>query len=336
MSKISKFMSHMIVIAITLSTGPMFYPTIANSAEILILKSRVQVQKKYVTLGDIFTNATGYQRNKPLFRSPELGSQGTVSIELLIAAAKRMDFTFETPINQKEITVSRPARTIKATSIEKQILNELGKQLHKTPDQIINLSFTTPLTDKMVPLNQVGKLTLINFAYDKFQKSFRATLSLTGQNNAGQNLTFSGKASIKISRPVLAHAIKRGDKISASDIEYKSFDPFRIPRDIVTTSSKIIGLTSTKNLRTGSFLRTSNLETPKMITKNQLVTVLFKKAGLIVKTQGKALDGGAKGEAISVMNVHSKRIVHGIIQSPGLVVIQTVDLSAFKQTAQLN
>lgn len=334
MRNISKFMLQ--VIAIILSTAPMLSPTIANSTEILILKPHVQVQKDFVTLGDLFTNATGYQRNKPLFRSPNLGRQGTVSIEHLIAAAKRMDFTFETPLNQKEITVSRPARIIKAATIEKQIRNELGKQLHITSDQIISLSFTTPLTDKMVPLNQVGKLILNSFTYDKYQKSFQATLSPSDQNSASHTLKISGKASIKISRPVLTHAIKRGDKISTSDIEYKSFDPFRVPRDIVTMSSKIIGLTSTKNLRTGSFLRTSDLETPKMITKNQLVTVLFKKAGLIVKTQGKALDGGAKGEAISVMNVHSKRIVHGIIQSPGLVIIQTIDLSTFKQTAQLN
>ena len=55
--------------------------------------------------------------------------------------------------------------------------------------------------------------------------------------------------------------------------------------------------------------------------RNETVTLVYQVPGLFLTMRGKALESGAEGDAVSVLNMHSKRTVHGIVSGPGRVTL---------------
>ena len=312
----------------------------AGAIEILQLKQHVEVATDIVTLADIFPNARQYRRTA-LFKSPALGREGQVSIKHLIDAAERFGFTFETPVNLKSITVSRPARTIAVQDFNQKLEREIEKYITKSDDQTLTFKTDTPMKEQHVPLHFSGRIMLKSLHYDKSSKSFRAVfapLETEARPELAHQYTrrINGQLEIAYLRPVLSKPIKRGETINAHDLEMRAFGQYRIPKNSLRAKADIIGKTATTNLRQGAFIASRDVETTKIITKNQLVTLIFNKAGLSLKTQGKAMADGGMNDSISVMNIHSKRIVHGTVKSPGVVVIETPSPVELKKTAQLH
>lgn len=307
-----------------------------KATQILKLKPSIEVHGDIVRLSDLFPNAVE-DRDKPLFKSPDLGRQGTVAIEHLIDAASRYGFTFDTPLNMKEITVSRPARTIKADRFETHLHKQLNKLIDTAPDQNLSFNFSSPLTNQMVPLHLSGQLKLLNFSYNKVNKKFHAEFAPKDALTNRFNRTINGTTSITYKRPILKRAIQVGEAITKSDLEYKNFSRFQLSKNSLKNTNNIIGKIATKALKAGNFIKVQDLEIARLIKKNELVTIIFRRSGLSLKTQGKAMADGSLNETIAVMNLQSKRMVNGVIKSAGIVMIQNTTIPpAFQKTAQLN
>jgi flagella basal body P-ring formation protein FlgA len=308
----------------------------AEAADIYKLKAKVTVEKDTVTLGDLF-EGVGVRHDTPVFKSPALGKEGTIRLETLIDIATRYGFTFDTPLHLKAITVTRPARTISANEIEQLIKARLSKHIKLEGSTSLKLTYTQPLKPIQVPLSYSGHFHLTDLAYDRFTKKFTVTLAPADAINAAYHKTLKGHVTRREARPVLKRDIKRGDIISNEDIEIKHFPPSRIAKSVLAKTRTIVGMTAARAMKAGSFIRTSDLDTPKLVKKNQLVMLVFEKNGMMLKTRGKAMTDGERGESISVMNIQSKRMIEGTIQSAGVVVIHDATSNGtFKKTAQLN
>ena len=53
------------------------------------------------------------------------------------------------------------------------------------------------------------------------------------------------------------------------------------------------------------------------------MTLVYEVPGIILTVRGKAIDGGAEGDVISVLNEQSKRTVQGVVVASGRVVVST-------------
>lgn len=340
--KISKITA--LILTSLLSYIVLSLPTHAIGAEVLKLKTNIEVKKDIVTLGDIFENMSRYQ-NEAIFKSPALGRQGTVRIERLIEAAERYDFTFETPLNLKKITVSRPARQIKPETVKSFILNKIKQEnthsRYNKASQLKNittkLNFRTPLNTIMVPLSFSGNLKFKQFKFNQIRRTFEVTIQPTEANGKNFSKTLTGSIKTVALHPVLKRTLKKGDTIDSSDIEFLEFSPNRIPNNTIQSKHQLIGKVASKSLSAGSFIRGTDIEKRKVIKKDQLVTLILEKPGLSLKTQGKAITSASLNETISVMNIQSKRIIHGVVKAPGLVMVQTkIYEKKSLKTAQLN
>ena len=61
---------------------------------------------------------------------------------------------------------------------------------------------------------------------------------------------------------------------------------------------------------------------PDLVQRSEPVTLVYEVPGVVLTLRGKAIDGGAEGDTISVMNEQSKRVVQGTIVGPGRVAIR--------------
>ena len=96
-----------------------------------------------------------------------------------------------------------------------------------------------------------------------------------------------------------------------------------IGRDIVSDGEQAIGLAARTALQPGQPLRMADLMKPELVQRNETVTLVYEVPGVKLTVRGKAAEGGAEGDVISVLNEQSKRTVQGVVVGAGRVVIST-------------
>jgi flagella basal body P-ring formation protein FlgA len=87
-----------------------------------------------------------------------------------------------------------------------------------------------------------------------------------------------------------------------------------------------------RQLRAGQAIKTADLAKPDLVQRDQNVTLIYEAPGLYLTMRGKALDNGTEGDAVSVMNLQSKRTVTGTVTGRGQVSI-TPPVSRLPQTS---
>lgn len=105
--------------------------------------------------------------------------------------------------------------------------------------------------------------------------------------------------------------------LSAADIAL-SDDPVEgalsDPRDA-------IGLETRVAIYPGHPIREGDLAPPALVERNQTIMLVFQRGGLTIRAEGRALDRGAVGETIRVMNSTSKAVVSAVIGTDGSVYV---------------
>ena len=119
------------------------------------------------------------------------------------------------------------------------------------------------------------------------------------------------------------HPIERGAVLKDGDVGIERRARADVGRDIVVDLSQAVGLAARAALQPGRPLRSAELMKPELVSRNETVTLVFEIPGILLTVRGKALDGGAEGDTISVLNEQSKRTVQGVVVGPGRVMISS-------------
>ena len=82
----------------------------------------------------------------------------------------------------------------------------------------------------------------------------------------------------------------------------------------------------------GRPVRRSDIEYPKLVKRNAMVTIVYKVPGMILKSKGKALADGTKGQMVPIMNLRSKLTMEAEVTGTGSVSVST-QTSPPKRTA---
>lgn len=74
-------------------------------------------------------------------------------------------------------------------------------------------------------------------------------------------------------------------------------------------------------LHAGRPIRAADLGPPALVERNGLVTLAYRRGGLAILAEGRALGRAGLGEAVRVMNLASRATVSGVVAGPGLVAV---------------
>jgi flagella basal body P-ring formation protein FlgA len=88
--------------------------------------------------------------------------------------------------------------------------------------------------------------------------------------------------------------------------------------------SALIGMETRVVLYAGRPILAEHVGPPAVVNRNQIVPLVFRKSGLSISTAGRALDRGAEGDIIRVMNMSSRTTLFGTVLEDG-----SVDVSGF-------
>ena len=293
-----------------------------NAAPHPVLKADVVVNGDLVRIGDVVDNA-GIIAKVPIFRAPDLGMTGTVPAEAVADAVQQYKLIGLDTNGLSEVTITRAARMIPAKAVEDEVARALADQYQLGAAKDLMISFDRTLRAMYVSPAAVGEPRVTRISYDNRSNRFDADIDLpTGADSRG-TLRLGGQAIPTVQVIVMAHAVDRGAMLKDSDLDVQRKPRAEITRDAITDRDQVIGLAARDSLSTGRALRPSDLMRPELVQRNDIVTLTYDMPGLSLTVRGKATEGGAKGDTVTVLNEQSKRMLQGVVVGPGRVAVIT-------------
>jgi flagella basal body P-ring formation protein FlgA len=117
---------------------------------------------------------------------------------------------------------------------------------------------------------------------------------------------------VTVLRPVRAGTMLSADHLAFADVAAE--DGFDDPRDLV-------GLEARVNLFPGRPIRDRDVGLPTVVQRNAVVPLIFRRGGLVITLEGRAMGRAGEGEAVRVMNLSSRSTVTGTATASGAVVV---------------
>jgi flagella basal body P-ring formation protein FlgA len=291
------------------------------------LRASITVTSDVVRVGDLIDNA-GSAALIPLYRSPDLGTTGALPVAHVLAVLRAKQVIGVMTGDIKEVQVTRLARTLVNKDLETAVASALERRFGLGDAANITVTFDRGIADMRLDASNTGVLQPVATRYDARSGRFDIAFEINNDNNpAPTKLRFTGTAIETVEVAVLTRDIDRVDLLKASDVAME-----RRPKAEVTgeaaSRDRTLGMQLRRPMRAGTPIRVADIVKPDFVQRDQNVTVIYQVPGIYLTTRGKAIESGAEGDTISVLNLQTKRTLSGVVTGRGQVTVQGASQAA--------
>lgn len=285
-----------------------------------VLRAQVEVTDELVRIGDVIENA-GVAAKIAIYRAPDLGTVGALPTAAVLATLRAHQVIGVDTRGLREVIVTRLARSLPAKEIEQQVIETLQRRHGFGDAEDVALSFDREIETQTLPASYDGALQLVAERFDRRSGRFDISFEIAGNaNSAAVRVRATGTAVETMTATVLTRSIERNEIIKVSDVANERRPKAEIPSDAAGRDAAV-GMQARRTLRGGQLLRTTDLAKPDLVTRDQGVTLIYQAAGIYLTSRGKALETGAEGDVVNVLNLQSKRTVAATVVGRGQVLI---------------
>lgn len=285
------------------------------------LKRAVTVSSEIVRIGDLVDNA-GAAADTPIFRSPDLGTTGSVSVQQVLDVLKAHHMYLIDTGTVSAVEVTRAGRTIDFSDIDARIARAFAGRYGLGEAKDLTVTLDVSPRPIVVDASATGDLVLRSAVVSPLSGRFEVTYDLPGPSASRRPMRFTGTVVETLAVAVTTRALAPGATVRPSDVVLERRPKAQAGSDTVGATADAIGLALRIPVRAGQPLRRSDLTVPKIVHRDEEITLTYEVPGILLTTRGKALEGGAEGDVISVINVESKRAIQGIVTGPSRVAIK--------------
>lgn len=279
-----------------------------------MLRSMVTVNSPIVTVGDMFEGAD-LLAEQALFRAPQPGTSGNVSIEAIQVAAAKIGLTQFVNPGVLSVKVARSGTLVAQNLIEDLIRDDLSRRGIIT----VGISAEFTLTGGFPEIyadQQAAPATLLNLQYTQGSGEFSARFAVAGKPAP---LETKGRLELYVEMPHLIASLPSGKVITADDVEMRPVQLRFAQASGMPELDQVIGKQLRRPARAGMMVRPSDLMAPQLIARNDAVIVYFRNGPLTLTVKGQALNAAAYGETVSVLNTLSNKVINGFAVEAGAV-----------------
>ena len=173
----------------------------------------------------------------------------------------------------------------------------------------------------ILPNDQPASMVITRFSTDANNKTFEATIAAPSAENPIQNFQIKGHMNAIITVPVLVSNLQSGHIITMQDIKHIQIKEREFTKDTIADPTILVGMTARRVILAGRPIKASEMIAPKLIERGEIVTLSLNVGTMALTTQAKALQDGAKGEIIRVVNTASNKTLQAIITGTNQVSI---------------
>lgn len=293
----------------------------AVAQETPVLRASVTVSGDVVRVGDFVSNA-GTASSIALFRAPDPGNVGSLPVEQVLAALRSQNVIGVDTRDIREVEVARASRAVAEQEVRDRIARALAGRNGFGDAADIVVTFDRDVATLQFDA-AAGPMEIASLRYSAGTRRFDVLFTIaTELRNTPARLRFTGTAVETAEVAVLARNVERGDIIRSSDVVVERRPRSELQGDGVS-QAQVLGLAAKRAMRSGQALRATDLAKAEVVQRDQAVTIVVRMPGIHLTMRGKAVEAGAEGDTVNVINLQSKRTVQGTVIGPGQVLAVT-------------
>lgn len=292
-----------------------------------VLQSNIAVEGRTITLGDLFTpesfSAAPEAARVVIAAAPMPGEHTSLDAYRLTKFCAEHGIDWPNTQKLDMIPVARVGDVVPPDLVKAQLLDAAAAQ---GLDGKLALAFSGAMPAINIPIGAEASVAVDALDLDARTGQFRARLRAPANDTTAPSVAVIGRVYQVIEVPVLTRDMRPGEVIAKGDFEWTDIAADRLGQNILTNTADLVGTTPKRMLRAGQAIRIGDVAPPVVIKKGDLVAMLVSTPGMSLTAQGRALDEGAAGDTIRVMNSSSKRTIEGTVKGPGQVMVGAISL----------
>ena len=296
-----------------------------DSTTPLQMKQNVVVDAPVIRLGDLFNQPVS-GGDTPVAPAPKPGQTISLDYRFLnqLARAYRLDVSQTQKFDR--ILVARKAQLIKADAVIAAVSQAIQQRTQHSAN--LDIAFDSGQLQFTLPTNVEATVGVQGLNFDPSTNRFVAVLVVPAKGPTLISQQVIGTVYEKMEVPVLNRLVSAGDTIQATDIDWVSTRIDQIYPSTLTDAQQMIGRVAKRPLPAGQLVRANDIINQPAVHKNSLITITVQTAQMSLTVRGKAMEDGAIGQSIRVMNVNSRKQLVGVVKDAATVVIPPTGLMA--------
>ena len=286
----------------------------ATQAAAATLKPMTTLHTSVVRLSDLFDDA-GRNADRVLGPGPAPGARIVVGSRQLAAIARSFGVAWKPDFAAERAVLERPGRPLTRAEAMGALSAALVSAGAPADAEIEIAAFDPP----MVPADGTVTPIVTQLDYDGGSGRFTAQLSLSAGGTDVAALRVAGRAQPMLEVAVAAIRLLPGTILSAADLRLARLPAARVPTGAAHRVEDAVGKQLRIQAAPGTPLPLAELAVPTLVRRDARVLMLADGPGLSLTAEGRALENGADGEHIRVLNPASRAVLDAVVIGEGRV-----------------
>lgn len=291
--------------------GLLFLASLPSHA--ITLKKETVIEDDYLRLGHVFEGLTDH-KDYILAPAPVPGNKTILNAYSLNTIAKAFGLPWQAPNHFSQAVIKRSATIVDYDTIVFTLAQELKDKL---PHDQFRVELSNRSTSMVLPSDYAPTIHVKAMTYDNRRQVF--TADIQGSDNS--TMTVNGRVVHTLEVPVLQNNMKAGDVVTAENVAWIEVDENQLSQNTVIDIEQLLGMTPRRFIRQGSLIQNSDIKQPFIVNKGETVTIVYQSNSIEITAKGRALDSGARGDIVRVMNPSSNRVFDATVDGAQLVSI---------------
>jgi flagella basal body P-ring formation protein FlgA len=286
----------------------------ASHADAATLRGATTLEGPIVRLSDLFDDA-GPRAAQVLGPAPAPGARIVVEAAQLAAIARRFGVDWRPASPADSTVIDRPGRLLPREDVLAVLREALATAGAPASGDIDLPGFASPL----VPLEAEVRASIEQIDYDASSGRFTALLAVVGPNMPALRQRLSGRIQETLELPVAVRRLVAGSVVQPGDLKIVRLQAGAVRGEVALLPAQAVGLSLKHAAAAGQPLKLADLGPPIAVQKGARVAMELTSPGLTLNGQGLALESGATGERITVLNPVSRAVMEAEIIGPDRV-----------------
>lgn len=276
------------------------------SAEAATVRSSVAVRGAQVHLSDLFSGLESGQ-DCDIGPAPAPGQTEVISGPQLEAIASQFGVDWPDASDVARVTLTRASRSVSEDDLLPLITDALQKKGIPDDASVTLGNFSAP----MVAADGTAPVRLTSVTYDPAHGRFSAYFTTEAAGGQGAPFRADGVVSRQVDVLVTTRDLAAGEMITPHDVEASRREIHTVSSRIIAVPGDAAGNALRRGAPAGTVLTSDMLMRVSLVEKGAPVILDVTSSGIHLTASGVALESGAMGQRIHVLNPASKMIVAG-------------------------
>lgn len=296
--------------------------------EIVSLRPETTVETPAVTLGDLFSGLAPSQAAIPVDRAPAPGERTILNANVLDTLATRHGIDWRASSPYERVVVQRRGYPVG----HREIVEALRAPLEDAGMPAgAEIAIGATQVHAMVGTPEEARPVVHDVSLNTRSNRFSAVLDIPTGGRAMRTVRLTGYVHVQMEVPVLIRPVRRGVTINEDDVTWQQVRRAELRPDALLDAEDLIGMAARNGIQAGRPVRAGQVRRPEAVSRNGLVMMVLETPFLSVTARGRALEAGAVGETVRVVNVTSDKEVLAVVSGENTVRVRLGLTTAYVQ-----